>query len=112
MEISPLTQQNRSASFQPKIDRLYDDLFKQDDETSIDSEGFWEEFFLLRPDINGLENRLKALRADDLLHLQDETQQLFLRAIDQVKGGRSQAVENALDVSSIGSVSETYFDTY
>ena len=98
MEASPLTQQNRQTSFQPKIIQLYDDLFRQDDDELADSEGFWGEFFLLRPDKVSFEQRLEALTADDLLHMQHETQQLFLRAIDHVKSDRTQIVENALDV--------------
>ena len=70
MEISPLTQQTRPSSFQPKIISLYDDLFKQEDEELAYSDGFWGELFLLRPDKAGLQRRLDGLTADDLLHLQ------------------------------------------
>lgn len=70
MEVSPLTQQARPSSFQPKIIGLYDDLFKQDDDDLAYSDAFWGEFFLLRPDKAGLEQRLDGLITDDLLHLQ------------------------------------------
>ena len=70
MEVSPLTQQARPSSFQPKIIGLYDDLFKQEDEDLAYSDVFWGEFFLLRPDKAGLERRLDSLTTDDLLHLQ------------------------------------------
>ena len=98
MEASPLTQQNRPTAFQPKIARLYDDVFRQDDEEFSNSDGFWEEFFLLRPDKGRLEKLLERLTADDLLQLQHETQHLFARAIDQVKSARSPRADNALDV--------------
>ncbi len=98
MEASPLTQQTRPSSFQPKIAQLYDDLFKPEDEALADSDGFWGEFFLLKPDKPRLKQLLKALGADDLIQLQHETQQLFVRAVTQVKSGRSPLVENALDV--------------
>lgn len=98
MEASPLTQQTRPSSFQPKVAQLYDNLLKQEDEELADSDGFWGEFFLLTPDKPRLQQRLKALRADDLIHLQHETQQLFARATLQVKAGRSPFAENALDV--------------
>ena len=68
--MSPLTQQTRPDSFQPKIIGLYDNLFKQDDEDLAYSDGFWGEFFLLRPDKVGLQRRLDGLTADDLLLLQ------------------------------------------
>ncbi len=70
MEASPLTQQTRPSTFQPKIIGLYDSLFKQEDEDLAYSDGFWGEFFLLRPDKAGLQQRLDELTADDLLHLQ------------------------------------------
>ena len=70
MEVSPLAQQARPSSFQPKIIGLYDDIFKQDDEDLVYSDGFWGEFFLLRPDKAGLERRLDRLTTNDLLHLQ------------------------------------------
>ena len=98
MEVSPLTQDTRPASFQPKIDRLYEDLLKQDDEDHADSDGFWGEFFLLRPDKAALQERLKVLTPEDLLHVQHETQQLFMRAVHQVKAGKAPSDEHALDV--------------
>lgn len=98
MEASPLTQQTKPRSFQPKVAQLYDDLFMQEDEELADSDGFWGELFLLKPDKPRLKQRLEALRADDLIHLQHETQQLFVRAISQVKSGGSPSAENALDV--------------
>lgn len=70
MELSPLTQQTRPSAFQPKIIGLYDKLFRQDEEDLAYSDGFWGEFYLLRPDKVGLERRLDDLTTDDLLHLQ------------------------------------------
>lgn len=78
MEVSPLTQQTRPGSFQPKILGLYDNLFKQDDEDLAYSDGFWGEFFLLRPDKAGLQRRLDELTADDLLHLQVRVREVIL----------------------------------
>ena len=98
MEASPLTLQARPTSFQPKIDRLYEDLFRQDDEDYADADGFWGEFFLLNPDKASLQRRLEALTTEDLLQLQDETQQLFRRAIQQLKDGKSPTEEHGLDV--------------
>ncbi|PQE09140.1 UPF0588 membrane protein [Rutstroemia sp. NJR-2017a WRK4] len=69
MEPSPLTQQARPEVFQQKIVQLYDALFKDEDE-SDKSEGFWKEFFLLRPDKATLQKILNELSTDDLLHLQ------------------------------------------
>lgn len=98
MEASPLTQQARPSSFQPKIARLYEDLLKRDDEDVADSDGFWGEFFLLKPDKAELESQLETLNPDDLLHMQHETQQLFVRAVHQMKAGRAPLDEHALDV--------------
>ena len=78
MEVSPLTQQTRPGSFQPKIIGLYDNLFKQDDEDLASSDGFWGEFFLLRPDKAGLRRKLDELTTDDLLHLQVSTLEIII----------------------------------
>lgn len=70
MEVSPLTQQARPHLFQPKVAQLYDDLLRLDDEDMAESDGFWREFFLLKPDKAALQQRLGNLSANDLLHLQ------------------------------------------
>ena len=42
----------------------------QDEESFIPSEGFWREFFLLRPDKAGLIKVLDSISPEGLLHLQ------------------------------------------
>ena len=89
MEPSPLTQQSRPETFQQKIVELYEVLFKvgssvtrtlirckakadtviQEDDDAQRPEGFWREFFLLRPDQASLQRILGDLSADDLLQL-------------------------------------------
>ncbi|KAL8793571.1 MAG: hypothetical protein Q9195_003834 [Heterodermia aff. obscurata] len=101
MEASPLTHQARPSAFLPKIAQLYDDLFHDNDEVLVDSEGFWLEFFSLKPDRVNLQRRLEGLSADHLLQYQHETQQLFFRAIQQVKTGKASLDENALDVRTV-----------
>src|SRR4051794_37347018 len=87
MEPSPLTQQARPEVFQQKIVELYEALFKvgvravggdggamliliQDEDDNEKSEGFWKEFFLLKPDKPTLHKILSGLSPDDLVHLQ------------------------------------------
>lgn len=69
METSPLTQQARPQTFQPKIVHLYESLFKEDEEEEK-AEGFWQEFFLHKPEAVGLRKILGELSAEDLLHRQ------------------------------------------
>ena len=69
METSPLTQQARPQTFQPKIVHLYESLFKEDEEEEK-PEGFWQEFFLHKPDIASLQQILSGLSPEDLLHRQ------------------------------------------
>ncbi|OCK88623.1 DUF1741-domain-containing protein [Cenococcum geophilum 1.58] len=101
MEPSPLTQQSRPESFQPKIVRLYEALFREDEEDYDLSEGFWQEFFLLRPDAANLKRILGYLGADDLLHLQAHSQQLFFRAVSCVKHDTPPSDEVALDTLTV-----------
>lgn len=71
---SPLTQQLRPDSFEPKIVQLYLHLFNvlanDDALDSVPSEGFWREFFLLKPDRQRLYQILEPMTAFDLLHMQ------------------------------------------
>ncbi|KAG8162500.1 hypothetical protein KVR01_008265 [Diaporthe batatas] len=107
MDRSPLTQQPRPEAFQQKIVQLYDELFK-DDQDAQDSdgqhpEGFWREFFLLRPDRPSLRRLFDRLSPADLLHLEEQTRELFLRSVRALKGGDSQGAADlhALDTLSI-----------
>ncbi|KAF2433094.1 DUF1741-domain-containing protein [Tothia fuscella] len=100
MEASPLSQQTRPESFQPKVVRLYESLFKDEDDVQK-SEGFWLELFLLKPDPKSLRSLLTDLSADDLLHLQAHPQQLVLRAVQRIKAGVEPSDENALDTLTI-----------
>ena len=43
-------------------------MFQEDE--GVLSDGYWAEFFLLKPDKLSLQRRLEALSADDLLHFQ------------------------------------------
>ncbi|KAI4117452.1 MAG: hypothetical protein LQ345_002317 [Seirophora villosa] len=119
MEPSPLTQQDRPSVFQPKVDSLYEQLLSsvklslrpnkisflmemQDEEDQIPlSDGFWQEFFLLRPDKSSLQRRLDSFSADDLLHIQIQTQQLFRRAVGQINSRNGTSDEAALDTLTV-----------
>ncbi|UNI19775.1 hypothetical protein JDV02_005932 [Purpureocillium takamizusanense] len=96
MEASPLTRQPPPEVFTPKIVELYSSLLK-DDEYVEKSEGFWREFFLLRPDRATLRTILADLSPTDVLHLEPQTRDLFARAIDTVKTGQGRAPLHALD---------------
>ncbi|KAL1969523.1 hypothetical protein VTN77DRAFT_8961 [Rasamsonia byssochlamydoides] len=96
MEASPLTQQSRPETFQPKIVQLYETLFRTSD-FAEPSEGFWREFFLLPPDKKQLHRILDDLKPDDALSLQAQTQQLFARAIREAASGVSPNDLHALE---------------
>ena len=101
MEASPLTQQERPSSLQPKIVRLYDILFEDDNEQMLESNGFWREFFLLSPDTTKLRHKLEGLYPGDLLHFQRSTQTLFAQGTAQMRAEAGPMDENALDVRRI-----------
>ncbi|KAF2141181.1 uncharacterized protein K452DRAFT_271832 [Aplosporella prunicola CBS 121167] len=101
MEPSPLTQQSRPDSFKPKVVQLYETLFHADNEDADHSDGFWEEFFLLKPDPASLRRVLADLSPDALLHLQAPAQQLFARAIQRIKAARAPADDIALDTLTV-----------
>ncbi|KAE8853413.1 hypothetical protein PTNB73_02263 [Pyrenophora teres f. teres] len=101
MEPSPLTQDSRPDIFQPKIISLYETLFKEDEEDVDLSEGFWQEFFLHRPDSSGLKKMLASVTPDDMLHQQAHSQQLFRQAIVRVKQAKAPADEIALETLTV-----------
>ena len=100
---SPLTQQLRPDSFEPKIVQLYLHLFNvlpNDDsiEDPIPLEGFWREFFLLKPDKQRLYEILEPFTASEIIHCHVQTQAFFQRSISEAGSGVSPRNENALDV--------------
>ncbi|KAL1792296.1 hypothetical protein ACET3X_008803 [Alternaria dauci] len=101
MEPSPLTQDSRPEIFQPKIISLYETLFKEDDEDVELTEGFWQEFFLHRPDTAGLKRILASLAPDEMLHQQTRSQHLFRHAIRRVQQGTAPADEIALETLTV-----------
>lgn len=100
MEPSPLTQQARPEVFQQKIVELYESLFK-DDEDNEKSEGFWREFFLLKPDRATLRRILHTFTPAALLDLQGQTRQLFTRAVVCIQAGTAPADAHALDTATV-----------
>ncbi|OAA56165.1 DUF1741 domain containing protein [Niveomyces insectorum RCEF 264] len=102
MDQSPLTHQPRPEVFQPKIVQLYDELFGDDDF----SEGFWAEFFLLRPDRRALRRHIDSLTAGELLALEGATRALFGRAVDVLTAAAAAATTAAAGAAAgIGSPS-------
>ncbi|KAI2601815.1 DUF1741-domain-containing protein [Hypoxylon sp. NC1633] len=98
MDASPLAQQARPESFQPKIVQLYEALFKDDLDPEGDKhEGFWREFFLLPPARISLQTILSQLSPDDLMTIQSQTRQLFFRAVECLKKPGSAAHLHALE---------------
>ncbi|KAF9770940.1 hypothetical protein IL306_011412 [Fusarium sp. DS 682] len=101
MEASPLTRQPQPEVFTPKIIQLYDSLFKDDYDDEEKTDGFWTEFFLLRPDRAALRRILNELSPSHVLSLDVRTQELFARAIAALKGSHSLAQLHALDTLSV-----------
>ncbi|WPH04992.1 DUF1741-domain-containing protein [Acrodontium crateriforme] len=97
---SPLTQQARPNVFEPKVVGLYRRIFR-DVEDEEKPEGFWNELFLLKPEIARLRQILEDTEPDFLLHVQHQPQQLLLHAITHIKAGQSPADENALDTLTV-----------
>ncbi|KAI5287961.1 hypothetical protein KEM52_001363 [Ascosphaera acerosa] len=101
MDTSPLTQQARPESFQPKIVQLYQQLFRKpsayDGALFVPSEGFWRECFLLRPDGPELGRAIDALTPSEMLQIQTTTQSLFSRAVRDCASRNTLAQSNALE---------------
>lgn len=89
----------------------------QDDDDEDKPEGFWCEFFLLRPDRPTLRRILDAIGPDDLVNLEvAQTRQLFARAVAAVRGPHGPQQQqggggpdgHALEVSTCPQLALTY----
>ncbi|EEH20876.1 hypothetical protein PABG_03107 [Paracoccidioides brasiliensis Pb03] len=96
MEASPLTQQSRPDTFQPKIVNLYETLFLNP-EFIEPSEGFWREFFLLPPERQRLSDILDGISPDGILQIYLHTRQLFTRAIREAASDKYPSNLHALE---------------
>ncbi|PGG96769.1 hypothetical protein AJ79_09452 [Helicocarpus griseus UAMH5409] len=96
MEASPLTQQSRPDTFQPKIVTLYEALFLNPEYVEL-SEGFWRELFLLSPERLCLSQILDIPTPDEILQSHLYTQQLFKRAIKEAASGDFPSNQHALE---------------
>ncbi|KAI9696920.1 MAG: hypothetical protein M1820_007995 [Bogoriella megaspora] len=104
MEKSPLTQQFAPEKFKPKVVHLYEALFpqKEEEDHGIElTDGFWQELFLLKPNLQSLQRILAGLDAEDMLHYQSYSQQLLHEAIARIKDGPAPADEIALDTLTV-----------
>ncbi|KAH8881190.1 DUF1741-domain-containing protein [Thozetella sp. PMI_491] len=100
MEQSPLTHDPRPEVFQQKIVQLYDELFQGDDDEDH-PEGFWREFFLLKPDRASLRRILDGIAPGELQDDELRTRQLFSRAVAALKNPQGQVADlHALDTLS------------
>ncbi|KAG5926118.1 hypothetical protein E4U42_003645 [Claviceps africana] len=97
MEASPLTRQPPPEVLTPKILELYASLFKDDYDGEDKSDGFWREFFLLRPDLRSLRKMLDDMSPSDVLLFEGRTREIFNKAIAAVKNGQGLAPQHALD---------------
>ncbi|KAG5977859.1 hypothetical protein E4U55_006482 [Claviceps digitariae] len=97
MEASPLTRQPPPEVLTPKILELYAALFKDDYDGEDKSDGFWREFFLLRPDCRSLRKLLNDMSPSDVLLFEGRTREIFNKAIAAVKSGQGLAPRHALD---------------
>lgn len=83
---------------------------QKDDQENADhdtlSEGFWLEFFLLKPDRASLRRILDELSPGDLLQMEEQTRELFARSVRTLKRKDKQQIAaadlNALDVCRNG----------
>ena len=91
MEVPSLLNVQDASKENPEEDN-------DDDEDDELTEGFWQEFFLHRPDSAGLKRVLSEVSPDEMLHIQAHSQQLFRRAIHTVKQAQSPSDEIALEV--------------
>ena len=72
--------------------------WQEDEYAEEKSDGFWKEFFLLRPDRQRFRDLLNKIPPAEVLAFEGRTRELFSRATEAVKSGQVLATIHALDV--------------
>lgn len=79
-----------SGSKRPKekVVYIYEMIFKSDfeDPTKTNAE-FWQEFFLLQPNVECLESEMTKLSCELLIQLKENINLLFCRCIEMLESG-------------------------
>lgn len=80
-----------SGSKRPKekVVHLYEMIFRSDfDDPTKSNTEFWQEFFLLQPNVESLESEIVRLSTDQLLSLKKNINLLFCRSIELLDSGK------------------------
>ncbi|GFR11429.1 armadillo-like helical domain-containing protein 3 [Trichonephila clavata] len=78
-----------------KIVQIYE-AFLQGDDPSLDNVNFWDEFFLLRPNLSFLESQFEIMTYEEVNALKDTINNLFYRCVRILKDGNQIRSMNAL----------------
>lgn len=81
-----MTTRKRSGSgskrqLKEKVVQIYESFFRGED-LSKNNPSFWDEFFLLKPNITTIENEIKNLTNEQLLTVKDNINALFAQCIE------------------------------
>ncbi|GFX51512.1 armadillo-like helical domain-containing protein 3 [Trichonephila clavipes] len=78
-----------------KIVQIYE-AFLQGDDPSLDNINFWDEFFLLRPNLSFLESQFEIMTYEEVNALKDTINNLFYQCVRILKDGNQIRCMNAL----------------
>lgn len=95
-----MTTRKRSGSGskrpKEKVVYIYELLFRGEEEPWNNNQEFWNEFFLLQPNVDTLETELMKLTAEQFLSLKGNVHKLFTKSIELLESDHPKRVCNCL----------------
>ncbi|CAL1280907.1 unnamed protein product [Larinioides sclopetarius] len=95
MSNSVIKNEGPRRPLKEKIVQIYEAFFRGED-PSLDNINFWDEFFLLRPNLYFLESQFEAMTYEEISSLKETINNLFYQCVRILKDGNQIRSMNAL----------------
>ncbi|GBN41383.1 UPF0668 protein C10orf76 [Araneus ventricosus] len=95
MSNSVIKNEGPRRPLKEKIVQIYEAFFRGED-PSLDNINFWDEFFLLRPNLYFLESQFEAMTYEEISSLKETINNLFYQCVRILKDGNQIRCMNAL----------------
>ncbi|CAN7999267.1 unnamed protein product [Ixodes pacificus] len=90
-----IAKQNSRQPLKEKFVQIYESFFKGKD-PSIDNQNFWDELFLLKVNVNFIQQQFDSLSGEDLVKLKETINTLFYHCVQALRSEHRIRIVNAL----------------